>query len=72
MSWSGSAVACRRDTAQGAADLGMAQALLEEVDINLTSELPEFTQDWETDSCRHKQNLVHQDPGERSSDPTGD
>ena len=72
MSRSGSAVACRRDTAQGAADLGMAQALLEEVAINLTSELPELTQDWETDSWRRKQNLVHQDPGERSSDPTGD
>ena len=32
--------------AQGAADLGMAQALLEEVAINPTIELPEFTRDW--------------------------
>ena len=35
--------------ALGAADLGMAQALLEEVAINSTIELPELTQDWETD-----------------------
>ena len=45
---------------------------MEEVTINPTIELPELTQDWETDSWRHKQNLVHQDPGERSSDPTRD
>ena len=32
--------------ALGAVDLGMAQALLEEVTINLTIELPELTQDW--------------------------
>ena len=32
--------------ALGAADLGMAQALLEEVAINSTIELPELTQDW--------------------------
>ena len=37
-----------------------------------TRELPELTQDWEIDSWRHKQNLVHQDPGERSRDPTRD
>ena len=30
----------------GAADLGMAYALLEEVTINPTIELPELTQDW--------------------------
>ena len=35
--------------ALGAVDLGMAQALLEEVAINSTIELPELTQDWETD-----------------------
>ena len=35
-------------------------------------ELPELTQYWETDSGRHKQNLVPQDPGERSSDHTRD
>ena len=29
----------------GAADLGMAEALLEEVTINSTTELPELTQD---------------------------
>ena len=32
--------------ALGAADLGMAQALSEEVATNPTIELPEFTQDW--------------------------
>ena len=32
--------------ALGAADLGMAKALLEEVAINPTIELPELTQDW--------------------------
>ena len=33
----------------------------------------EFTQDWETDSCRAQTKpCVHQDPGERSSDPTRD
>ena len=32
-------------------------------------ELPELTQDWEIDSWRAQQNLVHQDPEERSSDP---
>ena len=30
----------------GAAELGMAKALLEEVAINSTVELPELTQDW--------------------------
>ena len=56
----------------GAADLCMEKALLEEVAINPTIELPELTQDWEIDSWRAQQNLVHKDPGERSSDPTGD
>ena len=37
-----------------------------------TTELPELTQDWEIESWRAQQNLVHQDPGGRSSDPTGD
>ena len=33
----------------------------------------EFTQDWETDSCgAQTKPCVHQDPGERSSDPTRD
>ena len=39
----------------GAADLGTAQALLEEVTINPTIEPPELTQDW---GNRHKQNLM--------------
>ena len=34
----------------GAADLGVVQALLEEVAINPTIELPELTQGWEIDS----------------------
>ena len=36
--------------ALGAADLGMAQALLEEGTINPTIERPELIQDWEIDS----------------------
>ena len=55
----------------GAADLGMAYALLEEVTINPTIELPEPTVDWEIDSWRASQKHVHQDPEERNSDPTG-
>ena len=58
--------------ALGSAELGMALALLEEVTINPTVELPELTQDWEIGSWREQQNLVHQDPGKGSSDPTGD
>ena len=45
---------------------------MEEVTINPTLELSELTQDWEIYSRRAQQNLVHQDPGEGSSDPTGD
>ena len=44
--------------ALGAADLGMAQALLEEVAINSTIELPELTQDWEIALEKHKEDLV--------------
>ena len=55
---------CHRDEALGAADLGMAQALLEEVAINPTIELPELTQDQEIDSWRAQtEPCVHQDPG---------
>ena len=36
-----------------------------------TIELLELTQNWEIDTWRAQQNLVHQDPGEKSSDPTG-
>ena len=42
---------------------------MEEVTINLTIDLPELTQDWETDSWRAQQNLVYQDQGEKSSHP---
>ena len=44
--------------ALGAADLGMAYVLLEEVAINPTVELPELTQEWEVDSGRAQRNLV--------------
>ena len=44
---------------------------MEKVTINPTIELAELTPDWEIDSWRAQQNLVHQDPGERESDPTG-
>ena len=57
----------------GAAALSMASALLEEVAINPSIELPEPTQDWGIDSWRAQiKPRVHQDPGERSSDPTRD
>ena len=57
--------------ALAAADLGVVHALLEEVNINPTIELPELTQDWEIDSWRAQtEPCEHQDPGERSSDPT--
>ena len=45
---------------------------MEEIAINPTIEIPERTQDWEIDSWRAQQNLVHQDPGEKSRDPIGD
>ena len=49
--------------ALGAADLGMALTLLEEVTINPTIELPDLTQDWETDSWRAQTELcVHHTP----------
>ena len=41
--------------------------------INLTIELPKLIQDWEIDSWRAQtEHCVHQDPGQRSSDPTRD
>ena len=43
---------------------------MEEVAINPTIELPEFTQHWEMDFSRAQQNFVHEDPGERINDPT--
>ena len=43
---------------------------LEEVTVTPTIEVPELTQDWEIDSWRAQtEPCVHQDPGERSSDP---
>ena len=54
--------------------MNLSLVLLEEVAINPTREPPELTQD-----CRNKllegtnkKPCVHQDPGERSSDPTRD
>ena len=56
-----------------AVDLGMIQALLEEITINPTIKPPNLTQDLEIDSWRTQTKpCVHQDPGERSSDPTRD
>ena len=42
---------------------------MEEVPLNPTLLLPELTQDWEIDSRRAQQNLVHQNPDERSNHP---
>ena len=57
--------------ALGAADLGMAQALLEEVAINPTIRSRQnLHRTGETDTWRAQTKpCVHQDPGERSSDP---
>ena len=72
---------CHRGRGSGYTELGMAEhsrcrygiTLLEEVAINPTIERPELTQDWEIDSWRAQtESCVHQDPEERSSDPTGD
>ena len=46
----------------GAADSVMAYALLEEVAINPTIELPELTQDWEIDSWRAQPTLCTPGP----------
>ena len=46
---------------------------MEEISINPTIELPELAQDWETDSGRAQtEPSMHQDPGEKSNDSTGD
>ena len=46
---------------------------LEEVAINPITEPPELTQDWGNRLLEDtKKAYVHQDPGERSNDPTGD
>ena len=58
--------------ALGAVDQGMACDLLEEVTINPTIEPPELTQDWGNRLLEGTKPCVHQDPGERSSDPTRD
>ena len=56
-----------------ALDQSVTKALLEEVAINPTIELPKLTHDWEIDSWRAQTELyAHQDPGERSSDLTRD
>ena len=69
----GSAVDCRRDRGSGCSRLGYGINPLGMVTINSTTELPELIQDWETDSWRAQtEPCVHQDPGERSSDPTRD
>ena len=65
----GSAVDCRRGS--GCSRLGYGIALLEEVTMNLTIELPELTQDWKIDTWRTQTNPVYQDPGE-SNVPTRD
>ena len=69
----GSAVDCRRGRGSGSSRLGYGIALLEEAVIYSTIELPELTQDWEINSWRAQtEPCVHQDPEERSSDPTRD
>ena len=68
-----SAVDYSRGRDSGYSRLGYGIALLEEVVINSSIEHPELTQDWETDSWRHKEKLVHTRTQEkRSTDPTRD
>ena len=43
---------------------------MEEVAINAPQSRQTLHRPGETDPWRHKQSLVHQDPGERSRDPT--
>ena len=55
------------------ADLSVAKAVLEDVTINPTIEPPKLTQDWGNRLLKAQTKLcAHQDPGERSSDPTRD
>ena len=57
----------------GSSGLGMVQALLEVEAVNSTTEPPELTQDWGNRlSEGTNRTCVHQDPGERSTDPTRD
>ena len=63
------AVVCRRERASG---YGYGISPLGGGHHNPIIELPELTQDWEIYPWRAQQNLVHQDPGQRNSDPTGD
>ena len=63
------AVVCRRERESGC---GYGISTLGGGHQNPIIELPELTQDWEIHSWKAQQNLVHQDPGERNSDPTGD
>ena len=57
----------------GAVDLGMAYALLDEVTINSPESCQNLQRTRETDSWRAQtEPCIHQDPGERSSDPIRD
>ena len=64
------------DTGVGAldeAELGMAKVLLEEVALNPPQNRQNFHRTGETDSWQAQtEPCAHQDPGERSSDPTRD
>ena len=67
----GSAVACCRGRGSGCSRPGY--GLLEEVAINPTIELPDLYRTGDTDSWRAQTEPgAHQDPGERSRDPTRD
>ena len=68
-----SAVDCHRGQGSGCSRVGYGISHLGGVAINPTIVPPEPTQDWETDSWRaHTEHCMHQDTGERSTDPTGD
>ena len=64
---------CCRGRGSGCSRLGYGISLEEEATTNPTVEPPERTKDGETDSWwARTEPCVHQDPGERSSDPTRD
>ena len=68
-----SAVACSRGRASGCSRPGCGISPLWGGYHYPTIELPELTQDWGNSLLEGKNKLcVHQDPGERSSDPTED
>ena len=66
----GSAVACRIRRGSGCSRPGCGISLLEEVTFNQPQSCQTLHKTGKQTLGGHKQNLVHQDPGGRFSDPT--